>query len=367
MVNGRKGIIISIFLLVVMVVTSCESRKNMCNTSNQLVGKSDMYKIIHFASLAGSTHNSQPWRVEVFQKDSIHVFADTTRLLDVADQSGKELYISIGAFLKNLRIAANCFSYDIVTRLNKDSNKNNAPVAVVYLIPSKLMSDDFGLKDIERRVTLRAPFKTDTLKKPDIDILINANKSSVHYYSSNSIAGKFIAKNELEAYKKQSYDSLVQKELARWFRFSDNDVYTKRDGLTPAGMGLKGLAGFYVRHFCTPDDSRKQSFVWKGIEKTKNQIEHCGGWIVLTHNQNNVKGWIQTGMLYEKLNLYCRKLNLGFHPMNQIVEVAEYESELIDKLKLHDRILFVARVGYVCDYPDPTSLRRKVESFTLFK
>jgi hypothetical protein len=40
-------------------------------------------------------------------------------------------------------------------------------------------------------------------------------------------------------------------------RFSNKDVNTKRDGLTPEGMGIKGIGGFMVRNFMKPEDSKK--------------------------------------------------------------------------------------------------------------
>ena len=93
-----------------MIIVSCA-----CCTSkepnNLKKVKDAAYKILNYASLAGSSHNSQPWKVEVFPNDSILVFADTSRLLNVVDPKGIELYISIGAFIENLDIAANALGY----------------------------------------------------------------------------------------------------------------------------------------------------------------------------------------------------------------------------------------------------------------
>ncbi len=82
---------------------------------------------------------------------------------------------------------------------------------------------------------------------------------------------------------------------------------------------------------------------------------------------NNATEWINVGRIYERLNIQCRSMNLGLHPMNQLIEVPGIEKEVNDKLALGRNIRFVARIGYVDDYPAPVSKRRPVESFTTFR
>ena len=141
----------------------------------------------------------------------------------------------------------------------------------------------------------------------------------------------------------------------------------KQDGLSTAGMGIKEFGGFVVRNFFSPDDSKKESFVVNGIKKTKLLVENCGGWLVITQKSNNIAAWINTGRLYERLNLKCRKLGLGFHPMSQTIEEQESGTESNNFLGFSGKLMFVARIGYVNDYPTPVSLRRPVESFTSFR
>ena len=97
--------------------------------------KDDVRRILRYASLAGSSHNSQPWRVEVFGRDSLLVFADTTRFLPVVDHSGRELHISIGAFLENLRIAAASLSY--AAQIDPLPGEASGPLARIRLVPTR--------------------------------------------------------------------------------------------------------------------------------------------------------------------------------------------------------------------------------------
>jgi len=144
-------------------------------------------------------------------------------------------------------------------------------------------------------------------------------------------------------------------------RFSNSDVEKYRDGLTTSGMGITGFGGLFVRNFYKPEDSMKESFIKTGIEKTKEQTNNCGGWLVIIQKEDSANSWIKTGRLYERLNLACRDLGIGFHPMNQIIEEESFEKNVNTHLSLPGVIQFVARIGYVDEYPKANSVRRSVK------
>ncbi len=362
----KKIVLLTIPALTAMIIVSCACCTSK-ETNNPMKDKNETYKILHYASLAGSSHNSQPWKAEVYPNDSILVYADTSRLLDVVDPKGIELYISMGAFIENLDIAAKAFGYSTKIKLFETGINLSLPVASIKLTKTGLPQNLEYLKELELRTTLRIPFDTMAIKNIDREILVSVAPGNLVFVPSNSPNGRFIAKKELEAYTIQAYQKDAQDELASWMRFSNKDVNSKRDGLTPAGMGIKGIGGFVVRNFMKPEDSKKESFVKSGVEKTQQQVENCGGWIIISTDREDASEWINTGRIYERMNIQCRSLNLGFHPMNQIIEVPPVYQEVNDKVVPGRKIRFVARIGYVNEYPAPVSKRRPVESFTTFK
>ncbi len=343
--------------------TACTTNEAVVELSDQ----NDIYKMLHYASLAGSSHNSQPWKAEVYPNDSIVVVGDTSRMLDVVDPTGRELFISVGAFIENFDIAARSLGYRAEITVIETGIDSSYPAASIQLVKMEQSQNASALRDMELRTTLRIPFDKQAIKAEDQEKLISIAPENIRFIPSDSPDGLFIAEKELEAYTIQAYDKLAQDELATWMRFSSKDIITKRDGLTPAGMGITGLGGFIVTNFMKPDDSKKESFVKKGVEKTKLQVEHCGGWILITTDNDRVTEWINAGRMYERMNIECRSLELGFHPMNQLVEVPEIEQEVNEKLTPGRKILFVARVGYVKESTPPVSKRRTVESFTTFR
>jgi len=329
--------------------------------------KSAIYQVLYYASLAGSSHNSQPWKAEVYREDSILVFADTSRKLTVVDSTSRELYISVGAFIENLRLAASCYGYEANIKIHTRPEGSSGPVASIALAKSKEKKEEAILTEIKLRTTLRTPFDTLSIKQSDRATLVSVDSSSIHYFAATSPQGKYIRKKESEAYAQQAKNKKAQDELAGWIRFSNKDVKQKQDGLTTEGMGITGIGGFVVRNFFKPEDSKKESFVTQGIDKTKLQVGNCAGWIVITQKTENIESWINTGMLYQAIHLKCRKMNLGFHPMNQLIEEAGFEGETNTYLGINGKIMMIARIGYVNDYPAPVSVRRPVERFTTFK
>lgn len=352
-------------LVMLALLPSCTSYSRNDMKDNQK-DNSELYQILYYASLAGSSHNSQPWKVETYGQDSILVFADTTRQLKVIDPFSRELYMSVGAFIENLQLAASCYGYETNTKIHEISAGSSSPVATIALTKSGVKKEDAILNEIKLRTTLRIPFDTVPIKQSDWMSLVSIDSSSIHYLPANSPGGKYIKQKESEAYALQATNKNAQDELASWIRFSNKDVKEKQDGLTTEGMGIKGIGGFVVRNFFKPEDSKKESFVTQGIDKTKLQADNCGGWIVIMQPVENVVSWVNTGRLYQAMHLKCRKINLGFQPMNQIVEEPGFENKANTFLDFKGRIMFIARIGYVDKYPEPVSVRRPVDSFTTF-
>src|SRR5690606_15026240 len=66
--------------------------------------------LLNYAVLAPSDHNTQPWRFRLAH-GSVDVFADRSRALPVVDPADRELVISCGAALYQLRLAIRYFGF----------------------------------------------------------------------------------------------------------------------------------------------------------------------------------------------------------------------------------------------------------------
>src|SRR5689334_11811216 len=61
-------------------------------------------RVLMAAVAAPSIHNSQPWRFRLHM-GAVDVLLDRERQMHVADPSGRELTLSVGAAVFNLRVA----------------------------------------------------------------------------------------------------------------------------------------------------------------------------------------------------------------------------------------------------------------------
>jgi hypothetical protein len=66
--------------------------------------------LLGYAILAPSSHNTQPWTFRIGESH-VDLFADRSRGLPVVDRDDRELTISCGAALYNLRLALRCFGF----------------------------------------------------------------------------------------------------------------------------------------------------------------------------------------------------------------------------------------------------------------
>lgn len=134
-------------------------------------------RILAAASRAPSVHNTQPWSVHV-HGTTLDVRADDSRRLTHADPAGREMSISCGAFLANLRVAARRESFRPVLSLVPDDG-DPALVARVDLVPGVLPdADELDLAvAIERRSTSRVPFEDQPLDADVVDDLDEAAAS----------------------------------------------------------------------------------------------------------------------------------------------------------------------------------------------
>ena len=113
---------------------------------------------VMLACRAPSLHNSQPWRW-VAEGTELHLFADRTRLVQVADPSGREMILSCGAVLDHLRVAMAAAGWDASTRRFPDPDEPDH-LATLDFAPMPITSDVQRKRAdaILRRRTDRLPF-----------------------------------------------------------------------------------------------------------------------------------------------------------------------------------------------------------------
>jgi hypothetical protein len=320
----------------------------------------DRMKMLHYASLAPSGHNSQPWAVRVVSADEWIVEADPNRRLPAVDPDNREALLSIGAFVENLVIAAGAagFICDIELLAVSPTDRD---LLRVSLAPGRCSG--YPLARLEMRRTVKHGFRMEPLRSPDLAFLSASLGDRLHYFPRDTQHADCLREATTENFRVQSLRDDAQRELTGWLRLSSRATRRNRDGLTVESMEIGGLAGWFVRHWSDPGDFLKPRFRQQGIDATARMAAEGGGWIVITSPGSTVADLIDTGRRFQRMALLARERGIAIHPMTQALEEAGGREQFS---KLHPGGIipqFVLRVGYLDRYPEPVSPRRPVTWF----
>lgn len=319
----------------------------------------DEISILSHASLAPSGHNTQPWTVQVLERGHWLIGTDKQRWLPAVDPANRETTLSIGAFLENLTVAAERLGY--ATEYQIVSNATTDPRLVdVRLRQAGVL--EYPIEQLEKRRTVRRDYINGLIKDEDLRAVTDGSANFI-YFARETKPARYLAEATIEANKKQAYRDPAQEELADWIRWSKKDQERFRNGLTPAGMEITGIAGWYVRSFYNRESVLKKGFRETSIKQVVERVAQGGGWLVIT-GDSSVGSLIETGRKFQRMWLKLRERGIAIHPMTQILEETADTESVVKELGIGGTPQFVLRIGYVKTYPEPVSPRMPVSWFT---
>ena len=215
---------------------------------------------------APSIHNTQPWLFRPF-RGGVDVFADHSRRLGVIDPSGRELLISVGAALLNLRIAVLTHGRTPLQQILP------APVGPESRGPRAFRSADTGDRDVRllahaipRRHTIRKPFSDDAVPQDVIDELTQAaTVEGGSLFVTDGGTRDAVLSLVRVADNLARRDPRYWRELAEWTHPSRH----RHDGVPPQAFGpWSALEAVPIRDFGLLEPVRKRTVAWFEQEPT---------------------------------------------------------------------------------------------------
>lgn len=335
------------------------SKESLDNRNLSKIIGDDYINILYYASLAPSGHNTQPWVVRIEGKQRWIIGSAQERWLPAVDPNNRELLLSIGAFLENLIAAAKYYGYEIEYKVIAE---NSSSLDIFEVSLKKISPNtEIDLTKLKTRRTIRNGHRSQEIKTDDIEFITQNIKES-RYIPKGTSDAKYLAQGTIEANKIQAYREPAQKELSDWIRWSNSSAKKYMNGLTPASMGINGIAGWYVRNFYDRNSVLSNDFRERTIEVVKKQVKNCGGWIVISSNDYSTESLIETGRYFERMFLRLKEKSIALHPMSQILEESPWVNNISNEIGKN--IQFILRVGYIDKYPNPVSLRMPLSRFT---
>ncbi len=309
--------------------------------------------LLRFAILAPSSRNTQPWSF-LTTANGVEVFADYSRRLPAIDPDDRELLMSVGAAITNLRVAAAWFGFDTDV-LHEERPEESLPVALVTFretcLPDEVLRSLFP--SIRKRHTNREAFDGTPLAFETLGALCDVADQfpdTVIFLlprDKRRIANLVARGNELQMSR-----TSVRSELADWIRGSESD---SADGICVDGLGIPApldrLAGWVTRRFDLG-----------GVQAShdRQMINNAAALILISADDDRIS-LVKAGEVVERLLLTATLNGLQYSFFNYAIEDRMLREEIRKLAGTVEPPQLLLRFGYAqpIDRPMP---RRPLES-----
>jgi nitroreductase len=307
--------------------------------------------LVRFAVLAPSGHNTQPWRFRV-AGDALELWADRTRSLPVSDGDGRELIISCGAALYNIRAAMRHYGHAGDVQLLPEPASPDLLARIRFGGPHVATLEDEALFGaIPLRATHRLPFDAMPLAPHVLASLRRAAAEEGAWLATvePGIARDTVAELVAEGDRLQAADPGYREELALWIRPN----HTRRpDGVPGYALGLSELASL-------AGPVMMEIVPWGGVQARRDAaaIRSAPSVVVLGTDGDNAREWLAAGQAVQRMLLRATTQGVGASFLNQPVQLPGLRALLREALGVQWRPQLVLRLGYGAPPPRQTPRR----------
>ncbi|MXN75974.1 nitroreductase [Burkholderia sp. 4701] len=296
--------------------------------------------LLRYAVMAPSSHNSQPWRF-VVDGNTIAVCADRARALPVIDPFDRELIISCGAALLNLRVALNHAGFAHTIR-TFPSDVDPDVLALVRICDDGYSDADLGalFDAIPNRVTTRAPFASTPVPNAlQRDLIAAGAAEGATVAGADSIARRArIAELIAEADRAQFEDARFRRELASWI-----DPRRRVDGMPAFAAGVPALLDFTSPVVTTA--VRTFDF-GNGLAALHHQLVGASPLLAcIATGRDDRDAWLAAGQALERMLLVAARAGYTASFLNQPIEVGELRKRLAHLFDLDGVPQLLLRIG----------------------
>jgi nitroreductase len=262
---------------------------------------------VQAAIAAPSIYNSQPWRFRI-RDGGIDVFVDWSRQLQVIDASGRELILSVGAALYNLRLAMRVHGHTPVLRPWPDPDDPDLAARVVPGPPAPPDAAASALAAaIPARHTNRRPFAREALPAMVIAPLVAAARTEgATLHVAAPVERSAILSLVRTARERLRAQGIYRAEMPRVTR-------VRRGGLVPQAFGpWDAMEALPMRDI---------GLNLPQLERSDEHADPLATFAVLSTDADTAEDWLQGGQALEKVLLLATLHGVAATPMSQPLEV----------------------------------------------
>ncbi len=299
--------------------------------------------LISRAILAPSSHNTQPWLFRI-SDSGIDLLADRARALPVNDPLDRELTISCGCALLNLRIAAAQAGLQVQVEPLPDPAQP-ALLARVTLTPASGPPDREAVlhEFIARRRTYRQPFTSRRVEAAAADLLTEAAAVEGAWLrplfgaDQRQQAARLVAEGDAVQWANTNW----RRELAAWMR-----PRRYGDGLTVPALGAS-LARLVIRTFN----------MGGRVGQNDLRLTEVSPLLALLGTEGDSPGdWLRAGQALQRVLLVGCQHGLQAAYLNQPIQVAALRPRLSELVGAGFAQILL-RLGYPASVVPPAPRR----------
>lgn len=317
----------------------------------------DIRELIRYATLAASSHNTQPWKFHI-RKNSITILPDFKRTCPVVDPDNSHLFKSLGCAAENLVHAAGAQGFSADVRLAPDSD---GIVIVLNRGTSARATDLF--RAITRRQCVRTPYDGTPLEVREFELLEKAGQGDiVRTIMLSSKAQKdsvidYVTRGNIA----QLTDQVFLDELVSWIRFNPREALDTRDGLAGRANGQPPLPTWLAKSIIGwVLNPRRQA------DTDARNIRSSSGVAIFVSSCNDKTAWVEAGRVYQRFALQATVLDIRTAFINQPIEVRSLRPQFESWLNLKtEHTLLIVRYGHGPTVP--FSLRRPIDDVMIME
>jgi hypothetical protein len=297
-------------------------------------------RAVSFAVLAPSSHNTQPWTFNL-RWDGLDIVLDRSRVLPVKDPAAREMIISCGAALQNIRIALRHWGFAAKVEILPHASTPDVLARVQVGGPrvrSRLNDLLFGA--IQKRHTNRAPFLPD----PVPPRLVAAFRAAAElegawlYQTTDGTLRPMLADLVAKADRDQWVDDHFRHEHTSWMRPNAGPV---RDGLPGY---VFGMSDFVAR--LAPALLRRMPVGRAWARHDRALALDAPLLVMLGTPGDTPRHWMETGQALQLVLLIAAAHGVAASFLNQPLQVPRLRTRIRSRLGLSGYPQIVLRMGY---------------------
>jgi len=290
---------------------------------------------------APSAHNTQPWVVG-YAQDEVELGFDVARTLPAGDPTGRDLYLSLGALVEAVLIAAR--AADLAVEFIPDVAAERVGR---FVAADALYETSFTPADLERRQTSRLRYEPGRLTA---DEFAAARSEIGEDETLHELTGRLVADLYIKG-DRHLYDSRpVVAELRSWLRLSKRDPRYDQDGLNYECLALRRSEAAVLDLLLRPRVYplvRALRIHRLLTTATRSLLPIEGGVLALSGRAETADQLLAHGRTLLRVWLALVRHGIYTHPLSQILDYPETERALAARLGSAPgmRPLSVFRVG----------------------